>query len=392
MLDGAASKHRVSTGIDELDAVLGQLYWGDNVVWDVEGASAEPFYGAIAQVEDAFETRAFISLGGSMAAPGVPGVSVIEAGPGAALASPADLLREIRRLCHAPSRRLLMFDSLDQMVHAWGANGARGFFTRCCPMLLEAGAVAYWTMSPSDTPAAVRDSVRAVTQCILRVDDRSVRVTKAEGRERGVTGSVLHWHLEDGLPVLDEATITGRVAASLRSLRRTRGLSQQDLAQFAGVTASAVSQAERAERGLSLSTLARLSASLGITIDDLLRGEETHLYRIGRRPEDPRAGPEHATTLLGAADSELQIDLVRLAPRESGVPLNRRPGTGVIAVAAGLLQVEIGGQTPALRRGEVLVAEADQVARWRNVSLGEALLFWIVFDSANAARPSRGRP
>lgn len=389
MLDGEASKHSVSTGIDELDAVLGQLYWGDNVVWDLEAASAGPFYSAIAGVEDAFEMRAFISVGGSMAVSGLPGVSVIEAGPGAALAGPADLLREIQRLCHVPSRRLLLFDSLDQMVQAWGANGARGFFTRCCPMLLEAGAVAYWTMSVRDTPAPVRDSVHAVTQCILRVDDRSVRVAKAEGRERGVTGSVLHWHLDDGRPVLDEATITGRIAASLRSLRRTRGLSQHDLARFAGVTASAVSQAERAERGLSVSTLARLSTSLGITIDDLLRGEETHLYRIGRRPEEPSAVPKHATPLLGTPDSELQVDLVQLGPRESGAPVHPRRGTAVIAVAAGLVQIEIGGQTPALRRGEVLVAEGDRVERWRNVGQGEALLFWIVFDQASGARPSR---
>jgi hypothetical protein len=35
-----------------------------------------------------------------------------------------------------PSRRLLMFDSLDEMVRVWGANGARGFFTCCCPFLL----------------------------------------------------------------------------------------------------------------------------------------------------------------------------------------------------------------------------------------------------------------
>jgi transcriptional regulator with XRE-family HTH domain len=389
MLDSDQSRLRVSTGIAELDVVLGKLFWGDNVVWDLEGASAETFYGAIAQLADEFEMRAFISLGGSMEVCAVPGIELIEAGAGTPLAQPADLLREIQRLCHVPSRRLLLFDSLDQMVRVWGAGGARGFFSRCCPLLLEAGAIAYWTMSVPDTPALVRDSVQAVTQCILRVDDRSVRVAKAEGRDQGVTGSVLHWHLEDGHPVLDEANVTGRVAASLRSLRRLRGLSQQDLAALAGVTASAISQAERAERGLSLSTLVRLSAALEITVDDLLRGEAPMIYRIGRRPEDPQHRAEPAITLLGSPDSELQIDLVQLAPREAGAPMHRRPGTAIVAVAGGMVQVQVAGQTPAVRRGEVLVADGERVEQWRNVGHGDALLFWIAVAPAPASRPRR---
>jgi transcriptional regulator with XRE-family HTH domain len=389
MLDGEASKLKVSTGIGELDAVLGELYWGDNVVWELEASCADPFYAAIAGLEDAFETRTFISVGGSMELGDAAAINVIKAGPGTPLPGPGELLREVQRLCHAPSRRLLLFESLDSMARVWGANGARAFFTRCCPMLLEAGAIAYWAMGAQSTPASVRDSVYAVTQCVLRVDDRSVRVAKAEGRDDGVTGSLLHWHLEEGRPILDEANVTGRVAASLRSLRRARALSQHDLARLAGVTASAVSQAERAERGLSLSTLVRLSGSLGITVDDLLRGEDPHLYRIGRRPEDPQHGPEDAITLLGSADSELQIDLVQLAPRQDGAPMEKRKGTGIVAVAGGLVQVEVGGLTPAVRRGEVLVADSERVERWRNVGQSEAQLFWIVLAQSGASRPHR---
>jgi transcriptional regulator with XRE-family HTH domain len=46
--------------------------------------------------------------------------------------------------------------------------------------------------------------------------------------------------------VLAPAELVGRVAASLRAVRRARALSQHDLAGLAGVTASAISQAERA--------------------------------------------------------------------------------------------------------------------------------------------------
>jgi transcriptional regulator with XRE-family HTH domain len=389
MLDGEASTVKVSTGIDGLDGALDGLYWGDNVVWEVDGTSSDPFYTAIADCSSAFDTRIHISLGGDLTRTSVPGLIVVDAGPEGPFAQPADLLREIQRLCRTPSHRLLLFESLDSMVGRWGAHPTRGFFARCCPMLLEASAIAYWTMSAFQTPDSVRETVRAVTQCILRVDDRSVRVTKAEGRDDGVTGTVLNRRFEGGRPVLEQANVNGRVAASLRALRRSRALSQHDLAGLAGVTPSAISQAERAERGLSLSTVVRLAAALGITIDDLLRGEDAELYRIGRRIEDPQHASEQSLTLLGGEDSELRVDVVHLAPRESGAPAGRQKGSGIVAVASGMVAVEIGGQTPAVRHGEVLVADSERVDGWRNIGHGEATLFWIVLSSLTAARPHR---
>ena len=65
MLDADRSEQRVSTGIDGLDAVLGGLYWGDNVVWQFDAAPSGPFYAAIVERSGPFETRTFISLGGS---------------------------------------------------------------------------------------------------------------------------------------------------------------------------------------------------------------------------------------------------------------------------------------------------------------------------------------
>ncbi len=377
VLNEPEAEPRVSTGLDPLDAVLGGLYWGDNVVWQLDGAPARPFYDAIAEQADAFDTRILVSLGKPIESYDAVGLVVLDAGPGTQLARPADLLIEIQRICHPRARRLLLFDSLDRMVGSWGANNARGFFARCCPLLLEVGAIAYWSMS-EQTPAAVRDTVEAVTQCVLRVDERSLRVAKAEGRGERVRGSVLHWHEEDGEPVLAPAELAGRIAASLRAVRRNRELSQNDLAALAGVTASAISQAERADRGLSLATLVRLSDALGITLDELLRGEDPAVYRIGRRTDDPERGLERTMTLLGDTDRDLRIDLVHLSARESGSPTGERRGTAIVAVSTGLVQVRVGGQTPAVRHGEVLVADARRVDGWRNLGQSQAVLFWIL--------------
>ena len=370
----------MSTGVDTLDEVLGGLYWGDNVVWQLDGASADPFYRAIAEDTGAFDSSCWVAVGH---APGAvvgddPRLEIVGTQVGHAPVEPGDLLREIRRRCEPERRSLLLFEPLDGMADAWGAELTRGFFARCCPLLLEVGAVAYWSMDLRRVPATVRETVEAATQCLLRLDRHSVRVAKAEGRDHSVRGSLLHWHAGPNGPILAEAEVPGRVAASLRALRRRRRISQKQLAAMAGVTASAISQAERGERGLSLSTLVRLSETLGLTVDDLLHGEEQATYRIGRRGDDPHGDAQPAMALLAGLSSSVRIDLHHVPPRERGAPLEREEGEGIVAVSRGLVQVDVDDRTPAIRDGEVLVADASRIQGWRNLGDREAVLFWIV--------------
>ena len=374
-------ERRVSTGVATLDDVLGCLYWGDNVVWQLDGvASADSFYRAIASLHDAFDFTGWVAVGPqpSGLAADFPGMETIGTEPGGAPMAPGDLLREVRRSCDVRRRNLLLFDSLDAMVDAWGVELARGFFARCCPMLLELGAIAYWSMDLRQLPEAVTSTVEAVTQCVLCLDRHTVHIAKAEGREQRVTGSLLHWDgaAETEAPVLTEAEVVERVAASLRAVRRPRGISQSQLGALAGVTASAISQAERAERGLSLSTLVRLSSKLGVTLDELLSGDDPSTYRIGRRVGDPRRAPDQSMTLVDGSD--VVVEVVHLAAREAAAPRERLDGQAIVAVSQGLVQVRVGDQTPAIRDGEVLLADCAVVRDWRNLGDREAVLFWIV--------------
>lgn len=358
-----------TTGIEALDAVLGGLYWGDNVVWELDGAPVAPFYRAVAGQE--FETMIVVSLGQAVNTYGIPGLSVLD------LTRPTDVLRELHRRCLPRGRRLVLFSPMDAMVRSWGLPATREFFARCCPLLLELGAIAYWSMDARSVATSVRKTVESVTQIILRADARTVRVMKAEGRADDVTGAMLHWHEERGLAVLTPPELVGRVAASLRTLRQTHELSQHDLGDLAGVTASAISQAERGERGLSLATLVRLSDALHVTVDDLLHGGGRDQYRIGRRADDPAGGL--AQPLMPLADAPgLHVDYVRLGAREVGAPAAGTTGRGLVAVAAGLVQVDVAGQTPTLRHGEVLTTDAARLTAWRNLGQAEASLFWIV--------------
>jgi len=375
-----------STGIRELDLALGGLYWGDNVVWELEeGGSIEPFFQAIAALALTYRFAAYVTL---TRAPEevrevLPELEVIDARPGSALAQPGPLLNEIRTVCVTAERGLLLFDPLEAMAQQWGADTAQRFFTRCCPMLLELGAIAYWSLAPGEYPPGLRREVEEVTQCVLALADGRLRIAKAEGRPFGVQGSVFRYQIANGHPTLEPAPAAARLGGALRAVRLQRHLSQSALARLAGVSPSAVSQAERGQRGLSLETLLDLTARLGITLDELLRGEVAPGYRLARRHDPHRKAEGKPLALLDDPQTGLRAYLLRLPPRGVSELGFAHKGIELIAVASGLVQVVLATGRPVLRQGEALLAERSGITSCRNLSDHEAMVFWILRDEAS---------
>lgn len=62
-----------------------------------------------------------------------------------------------------------------------------------------------------------------------------------------------------------------RVSENLRRLRKTKGLSQEQLAEAAEFHRTYVSQLERCVTNISINGLARLAEALGVDIIELLR-------------------------------------------------------------------------------------------------------------------------
>jgi transcriptional regulator with XRE-family HTH domain len=372
-----------SSGVADLDRALHGLYWGDNVVFEPDRTeTAMPFYGAIAALTGMYDQAAYVSLSlpPELVERDYPGLGLIDARPDTPLAEAGALLNAIRRRCKPQSRTLLLFDPLDDMAARWGADMARRFFTRCCPLLLEVGAIAYWSLSQGERFEALRRDVEDVTQCVLVVRDGRLRIAKAEGRPVGVQGSVYHYRLADGHPELTQAPAAARLGGALRAVRMQRQLSQAQLAQLAEVSASAISQAERGQRGLSLETLLTLTANLNITVDELLRGHVSPGYRLGRR-DDPAATPTGTPVpLLDDPEAGLRAYLVRLAPGATATPNVAHKGSELVAVIAGLVQVQLTSGRPVLRQGEALLADRTSIRGWRNIGQRPAALFWVIRD------------
>lgn len=374
-LGGAAS-----TGVPSFDRALGGLHLGDNVVWELEdGARLEPFLAAIADAEPAYERLGHVTLAGDE--PVDPRFELLDARPGTPLAQAQALLAAVREWCNAaPGSSFLLFDSLEVMAERWGGATARRFFSRACPMLLELGAIAYWSLPTGWRTRELRRTAGEITQCLLVLGDARLRVAKADGRGPGVQGSVWRCGMSGGAPTLSPAPAATRVGAALKALRTERQLSQSELARAAGVSASAISQAERGRRGLSVDTLLTLAEALGLTLDELLFGRTAPGYRLGRRDHARTADTEAVIPLLDDPRAGLRVFLVTLPP--GGVvdaPLAHR-GVESVSVATGLVQVVLGAERTVLRRGEALLGGASGVTQWRNLGDRRAQLFWTLRD------------
>jgi transcriptional regulator with XRE-family HTH domain len=373
-----------SSGIAELDDTLGGLFWGDNVVWEFDDPEERPpFWRAIADTAASFDTATAVAVrmtpGETTEAMGL-GFEIVDAREGSPLDSPELLRDAIVGRSDTSRRDLLLIDAFEALIERWGPGGAWRFFSQTCPQLLGLGAIAHWSYLRTPSATDLRRRIGEVTQCVISVGGGDLRISKAVGRAPGAEGSVFRYDVLDGRPRLEVAPAAGRLGTALTAVRRERRLTQAQLAEIAGVSASAISQAERGKRGLSLETLLDLSGKLGVTLDELLRGKDVRGYRLSRR-DDPRIPAlDRVAPLLDDPLAGLRVYAIRLSPGATVDPDFVHKGSELVIVASGLVQVRLEDTGPVLRAGETLVADTTTVQGWRNMSDTEAVVFWVLRD------------
>ena len=65
-----------------------------------------------------------------------------------------------------------------------------------------------------------------------------------------------------------------RFGANVRRLRQAKGLSQEGLAQMAGIHRTYIGAVERGERNVSIDNMERIAVAVGASIADLLSGKK----------------------------------------------------------------------------------------------------------------------
>ncbi|HEU5309244.1 MAG TPA: helix-turn-helix domain-containing protein [Acidimicrobiia bacterium] len=371
-----------STGVPDLDDLLGALVPGDNVVWSYDDV------GLVSRFEDAFvreglrrgEPCHYVTTSTSPAGIGDrfgPDVVVLDARPEKRYADLVRLEQTVLETARAAPGRFVV-EGLESFARRQGAARALGLFTRTCPQLFDLGSVAYWRAPTRPLGASFVESLRRVTQCVIQLERGNLRVLKAEGHRARAEGQLVRVEAGDGPPQLSAERSLGRLASALRRIREQRHLTQAELANLAGVSPSAISQAEAAQRGLSLDTVMTLSERLQVSIDELLARARDVDYVLARR--DRGGVPGMITPLLDDPHAGLRAYLVNLPAGEAGSPPMVHKGVELVVVASGLVQLELGAAAPVMRAGDAVLATRVAVEGWRNLAGEPARLFWVLRD------------
>jgi transcriptional regulator with XRE-family HTH domain len=371
----------IPSGIPDLDRILGGLLEGDNVVWVTD--QQDLFNRIVGMMLDATpEPNRALHITGQETVDRVrkrlgARVEVVDARSGSRLSDAVALEQIIMTEVRNGATRVV-FDGLAPFARQWGLKRAVGFFKRVCPRLFDLGAIAYWRVSRSKLGNAAIDDIRKVTQCVFEVSPTQLRILKAEGHSVLVQGKLFRVSVDQDTIHLHAERALGRLAEGLRALRSARGLSQAEIARLAEVSPSAISQAEAGQRGLSLDTLLTLTARLGMGLDSLLEHEERPDYTLARRSRGRDLGESHFLLVDPAAG--LRVYLVNLAPGEKGAPPVSHKGVELVLVARGLVLVDLGDSSPAVRAGDAILATRAPILKWQNLSPEASVLFWILRD------------
>lgn len=371
----------VGTGTPAVDALLGGLIPGDNVVW----------VGDDTGVWDTVETRfleqsvteratLFVACSASELRRRLPaGVDRFDASKASPRVGPGPLADDLEAYLLAHPACAVVVPGLAELAGRWGVAQAVAFFSRTCPTMLQTGALTYWWL-PSSMGADVIDPIRQITQVMLEIRGEQLHVTKAESRPATVVGSVHDVDVQSGEVQLRRNASAGRLARGLVAVRRDLGLSQAQVAQAAGVTASAISQAESGARGLSVDTLITLADRLGVGLERLVSSRPQPGYMLARHDRSRLVRGRGVTALADDATVGLRAYFVLLDGNEQGEPPISHQGTELVAVAHGLVQVETGDDMPVLRAGDSLLAMTASITGWRNLRPDPAAFYWILRD------------
>ena len=174
---------------------------------------------------------------------------------------------------------------------------------------------------------------------------------------------------------------TPKVGARVRSLRRERGLTIEQLAAATGLTKGFISQLERDRTAPSLSSIARICDALGVRLSHIFEAEAPPalVRRDERVPADP-ALTTQSYLLSSREEPRFQVIESEVAPGAgAGDELHSLPGeVEFVYVLDGTLELRIGEDTHVLETGDALTYPLSKPHTWRNASGTEPLrVLWL---------------
>lgn len=428
------SSIEVSTGVDQLDSLIGHLSLGDNVIWyDSSGDQAWPFsmrfmesssdrIGPILYVAFDISPRDLLSrlepleIGSQLK---ILDCFTWGRGQGAELyrnfyhedraKHPGRIIMIDRpSLASLVSEALwetfdtlegdvrLVFDSLTGMQGLWKAEKKTlAFYSATCPRLYDLGTLSYWIVKGESLSPATRNQLNEIAQVVIDLNVRRGKefLSPVKTGENGIPNvGREHSYSIDGD---DHVVFPGKwqlvneidLPQRMKEARRIRGMSQKELARRVGVTGSTISQAESNMILPSLHTLLKIAEVLSV--------EPSYLLRKKARPREelvlsPSKGKEVCLPLLRSGSAVVR-NVTPLGAKYNTdiylveIPAGKRlrnhflihKGEEIGCLLSGSLEFTLDQRQYRVEQGEIVYLTSDVPGEWTNVGETAAKLLWI---------------
>ena len=179
--------------------------------------------------------------------------------------------------------------------------------------------------------------------------------------------------------------IVGAIGPRMRELRLQRGLSLQQLAERAGVSAAAIHKIERNGMVPTITTLLKLADAFDRPVGWFVDEEGPAAGPVAFTPADarpsafsPQPGVEMATVTGSYARFLLDGSVATIEPGAgSGLGEGERQGEELVFVLDGELEFDVDGRAYRLGEGDALHLRTDRPHHWSNPGAVPARALWV---------------
>ena len=429
----ATGRQRVSSGVGQLDRLLGGLYIGDNVVWhDDAGSLASVFCLNFIQTSlnenkpliyvsfDRSPRNLLEKLGPLAENKNVTILDCFTFGKGAGSDIFVKFYKEdgSERSCRIVSvdepKRMdkvmdafygiheslegdvrFVFESLTGMQDLWGGEEhILSFYSHSCPRLYELNTIAYWIMEKQAHSTRLKAQINQIAQVAIDLSVKrgttSLTILKAEKRSLDNLDKPFNYWSKDLLIKFDdEKRTTGKfdLGMRLKELRVKRGLTQTELAKLVGVTPSNISQVESNLIYPSLPALLKMGEVLSVEVSSFFQKSGEHKSKVvfpKAENAEIRFSDLPENSIMGKALTPLDFEpkaepfLIEIPPGEE---LNSHffihKGEEMGYMLSGCIQFKLGNAVHTANAGDIVYLTSEMPSRWENKGTEPARLFWI---------------
>jgi transcriptional regulator with XRE-family HTH domain len=178
----------------------------------------------------------------------------------------------------------------------------------------------------------------------------------------------------------DARSVATHLADNLKQLREARGITQQQMAQLAGVPRPTLANLESGSANPTLAVLVKVAHALSVTVEEVIappRATAKH-YRAAELPVR-RRGQVLVRRLLPDVIAGLEMERMELSAggRMTGTP--HTPGTReYLTCESGRIELTASGTRYVLEPGDVVVFRGDQKHGYMNPGRSRAIAYTVV--------------